>query len=92
MPALTRCALGISTKAQKKIIDQQLPELYIDPKDETLTTRTGINLPIRIDDTIVGVVGITGPYEQVFNYGQIVKKMTEILVRRGPCPRAGAIG
>ena len=75
--------IGHFHEGAKKIIDQQLPELYVDPKDETLTTRTGINLPIRIDDTIVGVVGITGPYEQVFNYGQIVKKMTEILVREG---------
>ncbi|MDK2812835.1 MAG: carbohydrate diacid regulator [Clostridiales bacterium] len=75
--------IGHFHEGAKKIIDQHLPELYVEPKDETITTRTGINLPIRIDDTIVGVVGITGPYEQVFNYGQIVKKMTEILVREG---------
>ena len=26
-------------------------------------------------------MGITGPYDQVFNYGQIVREMTEILIR-----------
>jgi carbohydrate diacid regulator len=31
----------------------------------------------------VGVIGITGAYEQVIGYGQVVKKMTEILIREG---------
>lgn len=65
----------------KKIIDEHLPEFYVKKEDETQTTRAGLNLPIAIEGKIIGVVGITGPYEQVFNYGQIVKKMTEILVR-----------
>lgn len=65
----------------KKIIDEYLPELYVTKEEETVTTRAGLNLPISIEEKIIGVVGITGQYEQVFNYGQIVKKMTEILVR-----------
>lgn len=31
----------------------------------------------------MGVIGITGAYEQVIGYGQVVKKMTEILIREG---------
>ncbi|MFQ9679344.1 MAG: sugar diacid recognition domain-containing protein [Ruthenibacterium lactatiformans] len=30
-----------------------------------------------------GAIGITGAYEQVIGYGQVVKKMTEILIREG---------
>lgn len=33
--------------------------------------RAGLNLPIRINEKTIGVVGITGPYGQVFNYEQI---------------------
>lgn len=65
----------------KKIVDEHLEEFYVTHETETTTTRAGLNLPIIIDGETIGVVGITGEYDQVFNYGQIVKKMTEILVR-----------
>jgi carbohydrate diacid regulator len=65
----------------KKIIDEHLDEFYVKKEDETSSTRAGLNLPININGNIIGVVGITGEYEQVYNYGQIVRKMTEILVR-----------
>ncbi|MFU0831574.1 MAG: hypothetical protein ACFWUC_01325 [Oscillospiraceae bacterium] len=65
----------------KKIIDEHLTEFYVKKEDETPTTRAGLNLPITLAGKIIGVVGITGEYEQVYNYGQIVQKMTEILVR-----------
>jgi carbohydrate diacid regulator len=65
----------------KKIIDEHLDEFYVKKEDETSSTRAGLNLPININENIIGVVGITGEYEQVYNYGQIVRKMTEILVR-----------
>ncbi len=65
----------------KKIIEENLKEYYVTSQAETLSTRAGLNLPIMINGETIGVVGITGEYDQVFNYGQIVKKMTEILVR-----------
>lgn len=73
--------IGNFHEAAKKIIDEKLPELYISPAEATNTVRAGLNLPITYDGTIFGVVGITGEYEQVASYGQIVKKMTEILIR-----------
>ncbi|HEX3022544.1 MAG TPA: sugar diacid recognition domain-containing protein, partial [Lachnospiraceae bacterium] len=42
--------------------------------------RSGTNLAINFHDEIVGVIGVTGPYQQVSKYGQIIKKMTEILI------------
>lgn len=64
-----------------RIITQRLAELYITPEAATATVRCGLNLPVESGGDIVGVIGITGPYDEVIDYGQIVKKMTEILIR-----------
>ena len=66
-----------------QIITQHLTELYITPElEKTMPmVRQGINLPIEVDGRVEGVIGITGAYEEVIEYGQIVKKMAEILVR-----------
>lgn len=73
--------IGNFHEGAKKVVDEHLEEFYVTLETETTTTRAGLNLPIIIEGETIGVVGITGEYEQVFNYGQIVKKMTEILVR-----------
>ena len=44
------------------------------------STREGINLPIEIDDRIIGTIGITGKAEEVEVFGPIIKSMTEILI------------
>ena len=65
------------------ILTNHLPELYITRERERADSRVlqGINLPIEVEGQIEGVIGITGLYDEVFQYGQIVKKMAEILVR-----------
>lgn len=73
--------IGNFHEGAKKVVDEHLEEFYVTYETQTSTTRAGLNLPIVIDGETIGVVGITGIYEQVYNYGQIVKKMTEILVR-----------
>ena len=66
-----------------RIITNHLKELYITPElEQTLPlVRQGINLPIEVDGNVEGVIGITGTYEEVIKYGQIVKKMAEILIK-----------
>ncbi len=64
-----------------RIITEKLSELYIYPEEATATARKGLNLPINHMNEIVGVIGITGDYDEVMGYGQVVKKMTEILLR-----------
>ncbi|MEM1485654.1 sugar diacid recognition domain-containing protein [Oscillospiraceae bacterium PP1C4] len=64
----------------KQIIDQNLEELYVDESMESHLMRKGLNLSIVFNGEVVGVIGITGEYDQVIKYGQIVKKMTEILL------------
>ena len=42
--------------------------------------RKGINLPVFLNDQIIGVIGITGEVAEVMKYAKVLKKMTEILV------------
>ena len=73
--------IGNFHEGAQRIVEQQLDELYITPEAATPTARAGLNLPIQHKGRIVGVIGITGEYTQVIGYGQVVKKMTEILMR-----------
>lgn len=73
--------IGFLHEGARQIIEERLPELYIGAEEATATARTGLNLPITHRGDIVGVIGITGEYGQVIGYGQVVKKMTEILIR-----------
>lgn len=41
----------------------------------------GINLPVSLEGEIVGVVGITGEENEIGKYGQIIQRMTEILIK-----------
>ena len=72
--------LGTLHTGAKRVIEERLPELYITKEMENATTRKGINLPITIRGEIVGVIGITGEKERVAGYGNIVRRMTEIMV------------
>lgn len=72
--------LGTLHTGARRIIEEKLPELYITEEMENPTTKKGINLPITIRGEIVGVVGITGEKERVAGYGNIVRRMTEIMV------------
>lgn len=72
--------IGDFHAAASRIVAEGLDELIIWDDDEYQGARKGLNLPILLDDTIVGVIGVTGEYTDVVKYGQIIKKMTEILL------------
>src|SRR5690606_27872390 len=44
--------------------------------------KAGINLPILFKQKVVGVIGITGNPEKVEAYGELLKKMTELLIQK----------
>lgn len=44
--------------------------------------KMGINLPINYHDQIVGVIGITGPPEEIRNYGELVKMAAEMILQQ----------
>lgn len=43
--------------------------------------RDGVNVPVLFNDSVVAVIGITGPLDEVGSLGRIIEKMTEILLR-----------
>jgi carbohydrate diacid regulator len=72
--------VGTFHEAAQRIINEKLDRLIIHENYEYKGSRKGLNLPILLDNTIVGVIGVTGDYKDVAKYGQIIKKMTEILI------------
>lgn len=72
--------IGNFHEGAQVIIHEKLNCLIIEEDDDYRGAKKGINLPIVVEDEIIGVIGITGDREQVEIYGQIIKKMTEILV------------
>lgn len=72
--------LGQFHEGAANVIANNLDELVIFEDSELEGTRRGINLPIRFDGHITGVIGMTGKHDKIEKYGQILKKMTEILL------------
>ncbi|MGM0836518.1 MAG: CdaR family transcriptional regulator [Bacillota bacterium] len=54
----------------------------ISSSDEAMLTgvKAGITLPLFHQQKVVGVIGITGTPEKVLPYGELIKKMTELLI------------
>lgn len=73
--------VGDFHEATQQIIDNNLTELIVDKDNQFAGTHSGTNLPIVIDNEIIGVVGITGEVKTAMAYGQIIKKMCEILIQ-----------
>lgn len=53
----------------------------IDNEHEFKGAKQGINVPVLFNDSPVAVIGITGQREEVEPFGNVIKKMTEILIR-----------
>lgn len=62
------------------IVLKRKSPLFIEYDGQYEGTRKGINMPIYFDHQIIGVIGISGDKE-VEKYTEIVKTMTEILVK-----------
>lgn len=56
-------------------------ELIIYEDNEYEGCKRGINLPVIVENKRVAIIGITGNPDQVIQQGNIVRKMTEILVK-----------
>lgn len=61
---------------------QRKDKLIITELDQTKLegVKAGINLPVFFQRDVVGVIGITGNPEDVSPYGEIIRKMTELMV------------
>ena len=72
--------IGTFHAGAKKVIDENLDELIIAYDGEYEGSYSGTNIPIKFKETIAGVIGVTGPGNEVVKYGKIIKKMSEILI------------
>lgn len=63
------------------LVAEGLPELVVEHDDQFPGARRGLNLPVRVEGATQGVIGVTGPYDDVITFGHVLQKMTEILVR-----------
>ncbi|WP_221567440.1 sugar diacid recognition domain-containing protein [Alkalihalobacillus sp. TS-13] len=55
--------------------------LIIQEENEFGGAKRGVNLPVELNDQIIGVIGITGKPEEVVQFGEVIKRMTEILLK-----------
>lgn len=64
------------------IASQRKEKLIISEADQEILNgvKAGINLPIFFQRDVVGVIGITGNPESVSPFGEIIRKMTELLI------------
>ncbi|GMA08459.1 CdaR family transcriptional regulator [Tetragenococcus halophilus subsp. flandriensis] len=72
--------IGNFHAGSKKAIENQFP-IVIENNKQYSGSKKGINVPINFGEKVIGVIGITGEKEKVIKYGEILKKMTEILIR-----------
>ena len=75
-----RKRIGMKHEGALRILREGIEELPIEEDDATETTRIGTNLAIHYQKSIVGGIGITGPREEVQQFGKIVRRMTEVLL------------
>lgn len=64
----------------KRIVDQKLPFLHVMYDQQYIGTKKGVNYPIMVEGDVIGVVGITGEAKEVEKYGQLITKLTSILL------------
>lgn len=61
-----------------KLIAEGLEELFIYRDDEYEGALPGCNYSLEIDGKVIGAIGISGECDEVYRFGQIIKRMTEI--------------
>lgn len=64
-----------------KLASNNLDQLIIYKDHDYEGCKKGINLPLTIDNRRIAIIGITGDPKDAIKYGNIVKKMTELLIQ-----------
>lgn len=61
---------------------QQKRKMIIKDEDQLKLSgvKAGINLPILFQHDVIGVIGITGEPNKVTPFGEVIRKMTELLI------------
>jgi carbohydrate diacid regulator len=56
-------------------------KLLVDKDNQYEGTKAGINLPVYFENRVIGVIGITGNDPEVLKMAEVIRKMTEILIK-----------
>lgn len=72
--------IGMLHKGAKNIIENNLDMEVISQDRSDQETRPGINYPLVVNGKLVGVVGITGDIEEIGAFGEVIQRMTEMLI------------
>ncbi len=64
-----------------RLINEGLDELRIYSNTEYPGARAGTNFMLQVKGEPIGVLGLTGPYEEIKPLANVIRKMTELLVR-----------
>jgi carbohydrate diacid regulator len=64
----------VASQKKKKLIITEEDQLKL------VGVKAGINFPIFFQNEVIGVIGITGEPAKVTPYGEIIRKMTELLI------------
>lgn len=72
--------IGSFHAGAEKVIKNQSP-IVIENNKQYRGSKKGINMPINFGEKVIGAIGITGKKEDVIKNGEIIKKMTEILIK-----------
>lgn len=75
-----RARIGATHEGARLAIETQQP-VPIDSEHQFKGAKHGINVPVMFQDAAVAVIGITGERSEVEPFGNVIKKMTEILIR-----------
>lgn len=63
-----------------RVIREGLPSLAIWQDDPAAGVQRGVNLPVALAGELEGVIGVTGDPAEVAMFGDVIKRMTEIML------------
>ncbi|WP_058484929.1 CdaR family transcriptional regulator [Defluviitalea phaphyphila] len=72
--------IGSYHEISYKMIEEKKEILYVEPNEEHLGTKNGINMLLKFNNEIIGVIGITGIPEEVKNIALILKMSLETML------------
>lgn len=72
--------IGTFHEGAYQIIKNQIDEIAVHYDGQYNGSLQGINYPLKLQGCVVGVLGITGVYEEIAQSASIIKRMTELLL------------
>ena len=77
--------IGSFHEGALRIIENQIDEIIVHYDGEFDGALQGINYSLKLQGYIIGVLGITGRYEEIVKSALIIKRMTELVLENTYC-------